>query len=52
MATYTDIYTEGKLNEEAVGLTAGESDSTYQSPDLSNTRRIKKKRPNEMSAAE
>jgi hypothetical protein len=50
MATYTDICIEGKLNEEAVGLTAGESGSPYQSPDLSN--RMKKEWPNEMPAAE
>jgi hypothetical protein len=50
MATHSDVCIEGKLNEKAVGLTAGESDSPYQSPDLSN--RIKKEWPNKMSAAE
>jgi hypothetical protein len=52
MATYTNNCIEGKLNEDAVGFTAGERDSfsPYESPYLPD--RIKKEWPKEMSAAE
>jgi hypothetical protein len=52
MATYTDNCIEGKLNEDAVGLTAGNSESIsqYRSPDLSS--RLMREWPKEMSAIE
>jgi hypothetical protein len=52
MTTYTNNCIEDKLNEDTVGLAAGETDSgsQYQSPDSSSA--IKKEWPNEMSAAE
>jgi hypothetical protein len=52
MTTYTNNCIEGKINVDAVGLTAGESDSLspYQSPDSSSG--VRKEWPKVMSAAE
>jgi hypothetical protein len=52
MTTHTNNCIEGKINVDAVGLTAGESESLspYQSPDLFS--RHTRECPEEMSAAD
>jgi hypothetical protein len=52
MTSYTNNYIESKMNVDAVGLTAGESDSLspYQPPDLCSS--LMREWPEEMSAAD